>query len=51
MNKPVNPDKLEKVKPKRKPKVSLEEKPQARPRKPRAKKIIIKQPVANLKHR
>jgi hypothetical protein len=51
MNKPDIPDKLEKVKPKRKPKVSLEEKPQPRPRKPRAKKIIIKQPVANLKHR
>ena len=49
MNRPVNPDKPVKIKPK--PKATLEQNPPKRPRKPRAKKKIIQPVVPNLKHR
>ena len=51
MNEPVSSGKPIKAKPKVKPKVNPELKTATRPRKPRAKKKIVKPSVSNLKHR
>ena len=51
MNEPISLDKPGKAKPKLNTDVKPELKPPTRPRKPRAKKKLVKSPVSNFKHR